>query len=159
MSSLLAAMTPAPAVPQAPALSVLGQLWALPEESSESYRLGAALAQATGLPTVTACVLAARGYHEGGLATAFLSPRLESLPNPSTLAVTGKNRGRFGSRTRCCTLNAATDSTTKASSDAHNSRTLSENASVRPRRRAWDQRGNATITPAPECSVTTSSSK
>ncbi|TKW61826.1 MAG: single-stranded-DNA-specific exonuclease RecJ [Blastochloris viridis] len=66
-------------------LSVLGQYWLMPDSSSEAYRLGAALAQATGLPAPTAAILAARGYADGALATAFLSPNLKTLPDPATL--------------------------------------------------------------------------
>lgn len=66
------------------ALSVLGQRWQLPVQG-EAWRAGAALAQSTGLPGVVAQVLAARGYGELALATTFLNPRLEQLPDPSTL--------------------------------------------------------------------------
>ncbi|RYG62201.1 MAG: single-stranded-DNA-specific exonuclease RecJ [Alphaproteobacteria bacterium] len=66
-------------------LSVLGQRWLMPNPQSDAFRLGAALAQATGLPPVTATILAARGHAEASAATAFLSPNLKELPDPSAL--------------------------------------------------------------------------
>lgn len=57
----------------------------MPDTSSEAYRLGAALAQATGLPAPTAAILAARGYADGHAATTFLNPNLKALPDPATL--------------------------------------------------------------------------
>lgn len=74
-----------PALPATAQLSALGQRWLWPDTSSEAYRLGAALAQSTGLPAPTAAILAARGYADSGLATAFLNPNLKALPDPSTL--------------------------------------------------------------------------
>lgn len=71
--------------PTLPMLSALGQRWLMPDPTTASFRLGAALAQATGLPTVTAAILASRGHHSADLATTFLSPNLKSLPDPATL--------------------------------------------------------------------------
>lgn len=68
-----------------PVLSALGQRWHMPDTASEAFRLGAALAQATGLPPVTATILAARGHNDAQRATAFLSPNLKELPDPATL--------------------------------------------------------------------------
>lgn len=72
-------------LPTSTALSVLGQRWLMPNLQSEDFRLGAALAQATGLPPVTATILAARGHAQPSAATAFLAPNLKELPDPATL--------------------------------------------------------------------------
>lgn len=66
----------------APTLSCLGQHWLL---STAHWRTGAALAQSTGLPGIVAQILASRGQGQAPLATAFLNPRLESLPDPLSL--------------------------------------------------------------------------
>lgn len=71
--------------PPLPALSALGQRWLMPDTTAEAFRLGLALSQATGLPTVTAAILAARGHATAALATQFLSPNLKELPDPATL--------------------------------------------------------------------------
>lgn len=70
--------------PVIPRLSVLGQRWVMPP-TDDLARMGTALAQATGLPHVTASILAARGHGTAAQATAFLSPNLKTLPDPSTL--------------------------------------------------------------------------
>ena len=57
----------------------------MPDTTAEYFRLGAALAQSTGLPAVTAAILSARGHATPDLATTFLSPNLKSLPDPATL--------------------------------------------------------------------------
>lgn len=67
-----------------PPLSTLGQRWLMPE-SGDVWRHGMALAQATGLPAPVAAILAARGHAEAALATAFLHPRLDMLPDPLLL--------------------------------------------------------------------------
>ncbi|PZP39589.1 MAG: single-stranded-DNA-specific exonuclease RecJ [Pseudomonas fluorescens] len=72
-------------LPPLTSLSVLGQRWNMPDTGSEIYRLGAALAQATGLPGPTATILAARGHVDAVAATNFLSPNLKNLPDPATL--------------------------------------------------------------------------
>lgn len=77
-------MQPALLSPQ-PLLSALGQRWIMPDTSAEYFRLGAALAQTTGLPAVTAAILAARGHATAAAANAFLLPRLDILPDPATL--------------------------------------------------------------------------
>jgi single-stranded-DNA-specific exonuclease len=66
-----------------PVLSCLGARWLWPEV--ETQRRGAALAQATGLPRTVAEILVARGYEAPESLTQFLTPRLEQLPEPSTL--------------------------------------------------------------------------
>lgn len=73
-------MQPAPA--SLPILSCLGARWNF---TSQHWREGAALAQSTGLPGVVASILAARGYPTVSLATTFLNPRLDALPDPLTL--------------------------------------------------------------------------
>lgn len=67
-----------------PPLSTLGHRWLMPE-SGDVWRHGMALAQATGLPAPVAAILAARGHGEAALATAFLHPRLDALPDPLLL--------------------------------------------------------------------------
>jgi single-stranded-DNA-specific exonuclease len=81
-------------------LSILGQRWVMPSPQSASARLGAALAQATGLPPVVAAILANRGYADAATATAFLNPRLDVLPDPATLKDMDKAVARLATAIR-----------------------------------------------------------
>ncbi len=82
---MFAAHATAPSATLSQPLSVLGQRWQMPNPQSDAFRLGAALAQSTGLPHVTAAILAARGHTGASQAIAFLSPSLKELPDPTTL--------------------------------------------------------------------------
>ena len=64
-------------------LSALGQVWARPD--AHTSRVAAALRQSLGVPSVVAEILAQRDLGESEKASAFLTPRLEALPDPATL--------------------------------------------------------------------------
>jgi single-stranded-DNA-specific exonuclease len=66
-----------------PNLSAMGQTWQFPADSHT--RTAAMLAQSLGLPPVVASILAARGFDTPEKVAPFLNPRLEHLPDPSSL--------------------------------------------------------------------------
>ncbi len=66
-----------------PTLSANGQSWQFPGPPQQ--RTAAMLAQALGLSPVVAGVLAARGFDAPEQVGPFLNPRLEQLPDPSSL--------------------------------------------------------------------------
>ena len=73
----------APTTEALPALSATGQTWVLPQ--APEIRAAAALQQALGLPALVAGVLAQRGLTDANTVSTFLNPRLEHLPEPTTL--------------------------------------------------------------------------